>query len=73
LNVREFIDSTRRLLHVTTKPSRDEVSLMVKISFLGVVIVGSLGFIIRVLFLFFNLLPQAQTGAAATTTAGAGP
>lgn len=63
MNVREFLDSTRRLLHVTTKPSRDEVSLMVKISFLGVVIVGSLGYVIRVLFLFLNLLPQTQTGA----------
>jgi preprotein translocase subunit Sss1 len=42
---------------------------MVKISFLGVAIVGSLGFIIRVLFLFFNLLPQ--TGQAGT--AGAAP
>jgi len=65
LNLREFIDSTRRLLLVTTKPSRDEVSLMVKISFLGVAIVGSLGFVIRVLFLFLNLLPTS-----ATTTTG---
>jgi len=38
--------------------------LMIKISFLGVAIVGSLGFVIRVLFLFFNLLPQTSTGAA---------
>jgi protein translocase SEC61 complex gamma subunit len=63
MNAREFLDSSRRLVHVTTKPSRDEISLMVKISFLGVAIVGSLGFVIRVLFLFFNLLPQTQTGA----------
>jgi len=68
LNFNEFIDAVKRLLHVTTKPSRDEVSLMIKISFLGVAIVGSLGFIIRVLFLFFNLLPQTSTG-----TAGAAP
>ncbi|HXZ91103.1 MAG TPA: protein translocase SEC61 complex subunit gamma [Candidatus Dormibacteraeota bacterium] len=68
MNTREFVDASRRLFHVTTKPSRDEVSLMVKISFLGVAVVGSLGFIIRVLFLFFNLLPQTQTG-----TAGASP
>jgi len=64
LNLREFLQSVRRLLLVTTKPSRDEVSLMVKISFLGVAIVGSIGFIIRVLFLFMNLLPTS----AATTT-----
>jgi hypothetical protein len=42
---------------------------MVKISFLGVVLVGSLGFIIRVLFLFLNLLPQSST--TATTTGAA--
>jgi len=39
---------------------------MVKISFLGIAIVGSLGFMIRVLFLFLNLLPQAQTKTGAT-------
>jgi protein translocase SEC61 complex gamma subunit len=72
LNLSEFIESTKRLLHVTTKPSRDEVSLMVKISFLGVLIVGSLGFIIRVLFLFFNLLPTASSAtSSATAAAGA--
>jgi len=41
-----------------------------KISFLGVVIVGSLGFIIRVLFLFLNLFPQPATGAATGATPG---
>ena len=66
MNTREFVDSTKRLIHVTTKPSRDEISLMVKISFLGVVIAGSLGFIIRILFLFLNLLPPS-TGATATS------
>ena len=70
MNTREFIDSTKRLLHVTTKPSRDELSLMLKISFLGVVIVGSLGFIIRVLFLFLNLLPQPTTTATTGATPG---
>jgi protein translocase SEC61 complex gamma subunit len=67
LNMSEFLDSTRRLLHVTTKPSRDELSLMVKISFAGVAIVGSLGFIIRVLFLFLNLLPQTAAATAGAT------
>jgi preprotein translocase subunit Sss1 len=40
---------------------------MVKISFLGVVIIGVLGYIIRVLFLFLNLLPQTQTGTPGAT------
>ena len=67
MNAGEFIDSTKRLLHVTTKPSRDEISLMVKISFLGVVIAGSLGFIIRILFLFLNLLPATSTATGASS------
>jgi len=67
MNIQGFIDSARRLFHVTTKPARDEISLMLKISFLGIVIVGSLGFIIRVLFLFLNLLPQPTTTTGATT------
>lgn len=67
MNVSEFLDSTKRLIHVTTKPSRDELSLMVKISFLGVTIIGVLGYIIRVLFLFLNLLPQTQTGTTGAT------
>jgi len=64
MNMGEFIDSTKRLIHVTTKPSRDELSLMMKISFLGVIIAGSLGYIIRILFLFLNLMPQTSGTAA---------
>jgi protein translocase SEC61 complex gamma subunit len=64
LNAREFLSSSKRLIHVTTKPSRDEVWLLVKVSFLGIVVVGSLGFVVRVLFLFLNLLPQAATTGA---------
>ncbi len=64
MTLRDFISSSRRLFHVTTKPSRDEVMLMLKISFLGIAIIGSLGFVVRVLFLFLNLLPQASTGGA---------
>lgn len=70
MNLSEFLQSSKRLFHVTTKPSSDEISLMLKICFLGIVIIGSLGFVIRVLFLFLNLLPQPTTG---TTPTGATP
>ena len=69
MTFQDFIESTKRLIHVTTKPSHDEISLMLKISFLGVVICGSLGFVIRILFLFLNLLPSS----AANGAAGAAP
>jgi protein translocase SEC61 complex gamma subunit len=58
LAARNFLTSARRLLHVTTRPSRDELSLMVKISFLGIALVGGLGYVIRILFLFVGLLPK---------------
>jgi preprotein translocase subunit Sss1 len=43
---------------VTTRPSWIEISLMVKICFLGIAIVGGLGYVVRILFLFVGLLPQ---------------
>jgi preprotein translocase subunit Sss1 len=43
---------------VTTRPSWTEISLMVKICFLGIAIVGGLGYVVRILFLFVGLLPQ---------------
>jgi protein translocase SEC61 complex gamma subunit len=58
LAARNFLSSTRRLLHVTTRPSWVEISLMVKICFLGIAIVGGLGYVVRILFLFVGLLPQ---------------
>jgi len=58
LSARNFLTSTRRLLHVTTRPTWTEISLMIKISFLGIAIVGGLGYVVRILFLFVGLLPQ---------------
>jgi protein translocase SEC61 complex gamma subunit len=58
LAARNFLSSARRLLRVTTRPTREELSLMVKIMILGIAIVGGLGFVVRILFLFVGLLPQ---------------
>ncbi len=57
MSVSGFITSVRRLLHVTTRPTRTELWLMVKISFLGIAVVGGLGYVVRMLFLFVGLLP----------------
>ena len=56
MGLREFIDSVKRLRHVTSKPSREELWMLIRISFLGIVIIGAIGFIIRVLFWFVGLL-----------------
>jgi protein translocase SEC61 complex gamma subunit len=58
LAARNFLTSARRLLHVTTRPTRTELSLMVKINLLGIALVGGLGYVIRMLFVFVGLLPQ---------------
>jgi len=57
LSAANFLSSVRRLLHVTTRPTREELVLMVKICFLGIAIVGGLGYVVRMLFLFVGLLP----------------
>jgi protein translocase SEC61 complex gamma subunit len=56
LGLKEFIESTKRLMHVTSKPSREELWMLIKISFLGIVIIGIIGFAVRVLFWFVGLL-----------------
>ncbi len=61
MSARNFLSSARRLIRVTTRPSWTEISLMVKICFLGIAIVGGLGYVIRILFLFVGLLPQGSS------------
>ena len=56
MGLKEFIESTKRLMHVTSKPSREELWMLIKISFLGIVIIGIIGFAVRVLFWFVGLL-----------------
>lgn len=67
MGVRSFMQSTRRLFHVAQKPDRDEVMLLIKITLIGVGIVGMIGFIIRVLFWLIGLY-QLPGGTATTGT-----
>jgi len=65
LGARSFLQGTRRLFHVAQKPDWEETALLIKISLLGVAVVGGVGFVIRVLFWLVGLytLPPAQGGA----------
>jgi len=58
LNISQFVESTRRLVHASSKPSREEVWLLLRISLLGIGLIGGIGFMVRILFLFLG------TGAA---------
>ena len=69
MGARSFIQSARRLFHVAQKPDWEETALLIKISILGVAIVGGIGFVIRVLFWLVGLytLPASQGGGTTTT------
>jgi protein transport protein SEC61 subunit gamma-like protein len=55
LNFGEFIESSKRLLRVTTQPSRKELVMLTRLSFLGVLLIGGIGFVVKVLFWIVGL------------------
>jgi protein translocase SEC61 complex gamma subunit len=57
LNLSEFVESSKRLIQATTRPSRDEIWMLFRISMLGVLALGVIGFMIRVIFWMVNLAP----------------
>jgi len=62
MGAKTFLISARRLLHLAQKPDWDELKLLVKISLLGIGIVGGVGFVIRILFWVVGLyrIPTSQ-------------
>ena len=57
MNLSEFVESSKRLIQATTRPSRDEIWMLFRISMLGVLALGVIGFMIRVIFWMVNLAP----------------
>ena len=55
MGIRNFIESARKVVHVASKPTRTELSLLTKVTLLGVAIVGIIGFIVKVLFWIVGL------------------
>jgi len=51
LGFRSFLESCGRLLRLAKKPGKDELWLSIKICFIGVSLIGVIGFIIKVLSL----------------------
>lgn len=49
MGLRSFLSSCSRTLRLAVKPSRREIWLALKISFIGISIVGVVGFIIRLI------------------------
>jgi protein transport protein SEC61 subunit gamma-like protein len=47
--IKEFFASSRRIISISQKPSKKEFWLMAKIIGLGIVIIGIIGFIIKLI------------------------
>jgi len=52
-NVGKFIDDTKRIFHLSRKPSWKDYQTMCKITFLGILLIALIGFVI---IFTFNIL-----------------
>ena len=53
--ISRFISDAKRIFHVSRKPDRKEYTGMLKITALGIVVIGVIGFIITFIFVALNL------------------
>ena len=49
MGIRSFLSASKRLLKLATKPGRSELWLSIKICFLGMALIGVIGFIIKLI------------------------
>ena len=49
MGLKEFIGECKRVLKVTKKPTKEEFSVIVKISGLGILLIGLIGFILQMI------------------------
>lgn len=61
MNIEELFEVWRKIIMLARKPSREEYMTTAKMVFLGLVLVGGISFIIRVMFVLF-LFPSYQGG-----------
>ncbi len=51
---KSFIIENRRVLKITKKPSREEFKAIIKVSGIGILIIGLIGFIIQMAWLLIK-------------------
>lgn len=54
MGLRSFLSSARRLMKLAIKPGRDELWISIRICVLGVLVVGALGYIIKIISSFIQ-------------------
>ncbi len=52
--IKSFIVECKRVLKITKKPSKEEFRTIVKISGLGILIIGMIGFVIHLINMMVN-------------------
>jgi protein transport protein SEC61 subunit gamma-like protein len=53
--VKSFLKKVKRVLEVSSKPSKDEFLTSFKISLLGIAVIGVITFVVQMLFSLFQL------------------
>jgi protein transport protein SEC61 subunit gamma and related proteins len=48
--IRSFVIQCKRVLKITKKPSKEEFKIIVKVSGIGILLIGAMGFIIYLLW-----------------------
>ena len=52
--LRQFLLQCNRILHISSKPDKNEIRQSAKITGIGIVIIGVIGFIIFLIFTFIG-------------------
>ncbi|MEM2025363.1 MAG: protein translocase SEC61 complex subunit gamma [Desulfurococcaceae archaeon] len=50
MNFRELVESWRKILQISSKPTREEYLAILKVTFIGLTAIGVVAFIIRIIF-----------------------
>lgn len=51
-NLRSFIANSKRVLVIAKKPDRKEFEIMAKVTGIGIIIIGIIGYVIYLIFAF---------------------
>jgi len=54
MGLRSFLSSARRLMKLAIKPGRDELWISIRICVLGVLVIGALGYVIKIISSFLQ-------------------
>jgi len=55
MNIKGLVERIRRVLLVSSKPDKEEFKQSVKITGLGILLIGAIGFIIFLVIMFINM------------------